>query len=136
LVPLMRTLAVRVGAFTEIRERDVNVVPIPRLGGVAMFLGYAVATLVAWRMPFLSQVFESAELLGVLVGAAVVCLVGAIDDVRELDALTKLGGQLLAAAIIAFAGVQLFSLPLGVVTVLPAPLLVILTIFVVVLCIN
>ncbi len=38
LVPLMRTLAARVGAFTEVRERDVHVVPIPRLGGVAMFL--------------------------------------------------------------------------------------------------
>ena len=136
LVPFMRTIAVRVGAFTEVRERDVHVVPIPRLGGVAMYLGYAAATLVAWRMPFLRQVFESAELIGVLVGAGVVCLVGAIDDVRELDPLTKLGGQLLAAAIIAFAGVQLFSVPLGVVTVLPAPLLVILTIFVVVLCIN
>ena len=136
LVPLMRTLAVRVGAFTEVRERDVHVVPIPRLGGVAMFLGYAAATLAAWRLPFLSQVFESAELLGVLVGAGVVCLVGAIDDVRELDPLTKLGGQLVAAAVIAVAGVQFFSLPLGVVTVLPAPLLVVLTIFVVVLCIN
>nr|WP_221935449.1 MraY family glycosyltransferase [Janibacter cremeus] len=136
LVPLMRTFAVRVGAFTEVRERDVNVAPVPRLGGVAMFLGYAAATLVAWRMPFLSQVFESAELVGVLAGAGVVCLVGAIDDVYELDALTKLGGQLVAATIIAFAGVQFFSLPLGVVTVLPAPLLVILTIFVVVLCIN
>lgn len=136
LVPLMRTVAVRVGAFTQVRERDVHVAPVPRLGGVAMFLGYAAATLVAWRMPFLSQVFESIELLGVLAGAGVVCLVGAIDDVYELDALTKLGGQLVAAVIIAFAGVQFFSLPLGVVTVLPAPLLVILTIFVVVLCIN
>ncbi|MFJ6131698.1 MraY family glycosyltransferase [Janibacter terrae] len=136
LVPLMRTLAARVGAFTEVRERDVHVVPIPRLGGVAMFLGYAAATLVAWRMPFLRQVFESGELLGILLGAGVVCLVGAIDDVRELDALTKLGGQLVAAAIIAFSGVQFFSLPLGVVTVLPAPLLVLMTIFIVILCIN
>ncbi|MFX4285426.1 glycosyltransferase family 4 protein [Janibacter sp. G349] len=136
LVPLMRTIAVRVGAFTEVRERDVHVVPIPRLGGVAMFFGYAAATLAASRMPFLRQVFETGELIGILVGAAVVCLVGAIDDVKELDALTKLGGQLVAAAIIAFAGVQFFSLPLGTVTVLPAPLLVLLTIFVVVLCIN
>ncbi|MBA4085379.1 MraY family glycosyltransferase [Janibacter terrae] len=136
LVPLMRTLAARVGAFTEVRERDVHVVPIPRLGGVAMFLGYAAATLVAWRMPFLRQVFESGELLGILLGAGVVCLVGAIDDVRELDALTKLAGQLVAAAIIAFSGVQFFSLPLGVVTVLPAPLLVLMTIFIVILCIN
>lgn len=136
LVPLARTVAIRVGAFTEVRERDVHVVPIPRMGGVAMFLGYAVATLVAWRMPFLRQVFESGELVGILIGAGVVCLVGAIDDMRELDALTKLGGQLVAAAVIAFAGVQLFSLPLGVVTVLPAPLLVLMTIFIVVLCIN
>ncbi|MGN7246501.1 glycosyltransferase family 4 protein [Janibacter anophelis] len=136
LVPLARTVAIRVGAFTEVRERDVHVVPIPRMGGVAMFLGYAVATLVAWRMPFLRQVFESGELIGILIGAGVVCLVGAIDDVRELDALTKLGGQLVAAAVIAFSGVQLFSLPLGVVTVLPAPLLVLMTIFIVVLCIN
>ena len=136
-VPLMRTLAVRVGAFTEVRERDVHVTPVPRLGGAAMFVGYAAATLVAWRMPFLRQVFETAELVGVLLGAGVVCLVGAIDDIRELDALTKLGGQLAAAAIIAFAGVQLYSLPLlGVVTVLPAPLLVLMTIFIVVLCIN
>lgn len=136
LVPLVRTVAIRVGAFTEVRERDVHVVPIPRLGGVAMFLGYAAATLAAWRMPFLRQVFESGELIGILIGAGVVCLVGAIDDVRELDALTKLGGQLVAAAVIAFAGVQFFSLPLGVVTVLPAPLLVLMTIFIVVLCIN
>lgn len=135
-VPLMRSLAVRVGAFTEVRERDVNVTPVPRLGGVAMFVGYAAATLVAWRMPFLRQVFETGELVGVLVGAGVVCLVGAIDDVRELDALTKLAGQLVAAAIIAFAGVQFFSLPLGTLTVLPAPLLVLMTIFVVILCIN
>ncbi len=55
---------------------------------------------------------------------------------RELDALTKLAGQLVAAAIIAFSGVQFFSLPLGVVTVLPAPLLVLMTIFIVILCIN
>ena len=136
LVPLMRTIAVRVGAFTEVRERDVHVVPIPRLGGVAMFFGYAAATLAASRMPFLRQVFETGELIGILVGAGVVCLVGAIDDVKELDALTKLGGQLVAAAIIAFAGVQFFSLPLGTVTVLPAPVLVLMTIFVVVLCIN
>lgn len=135
-VPAMRALAVRVGAFTPVRERDVHAVPIPRLGGVAMLLGYAAATLVASRLPFLTQVFDTSELYGVLAGAAIVCLLGAIDDVRELDALTKLGGQLIAAGIMAFSGVQLFSLPLGVVTVLPAPILVLITVFVVLLCIN
>lgn len=135
-VPVMRTLAVRVGAFTPVRERDVHTVPIPRLGGVAMLLGYAAATLVAAQLPFLEQVFDTSELLGVLAGATIVCLLGAVDDVRDLDPLTKLSGQLVAAAIMAFAGVQLFSLPIGVLTVLPAPILVLITVLVVLLCIN
>ena len=135
-VPAMRAIAVRTGAYTPVRERDVHAVPIPRLGGVAIFVGYAAATLLAWRLPFLSQVFETAELLGVLAAGAVVCLVGAIDDVKELDPATKMAGQLVAAAVMAFAGVQFFSLPIGVLTVLPEPLLVLMTIFVVVLSIN
>ncbi|WP_427385011.1 MraY family glycosyltransferase [Janibacter sp. G56] len=135
-VPAIRALAMRLGAFTQVRERDVHVVPIPRLGGVAIFLGFAAATLAASRLPFLKQVFVSDELLGVLGGAALVCLVGALDDVHELDPLTKLAGQLVAASLMAFSGVQFFSLPLGTTTVLPAPILVLLTIFVVILCIN
>lgn len=135
-VPAMRALAVRAGAYTPVRDRDVHQVPIPRLGGVAILAGYAAATLLAWRLPFLSQVFETKELVGVLAAGVVVCLVGAVDDVRELDPATKMAGQLVAAGVMAFAGVQFFSLPLGVVTVLPAPVLVLLTIFVVVLSIN
>ena len=103
MTPLARWSAVRFGAVTQVRARDVHALPIPRLGGVAIFAGYAAATLLAWRLPFLSQVFETVELIGVLAAGAVVCLVGAVDDVKELDALTKLGGQLVAAAIIAFA---------------------------------
>ena len=136
-VPAMRALAVRTKAFTPVRDRDVHAVPIPRLGGVAIFVGFATATLIAHQMPFLGQVFESGdELVGVLLGAALVCLIGAIDDIRELDALTKLAGQMVAAGIMAFYGVQFFSLPLGVVTVLPAPVFVVLTIFLVVLSTN
>ncbi|GAA3611471.1 MraY family glycosyltransferase [Marihabitans asiaticum] len=135
-VPLMRAVAVRAGAYTPVRDRDVHQVPIPRLGGVAILVGYAAATLLAWRLPFISQVFETAELVGVLAAGAVVCLVGAVDDLYELDPATKLGGQLVAAGVMAFSGVQFFSLPLGVMTVLPEPLLVLLTIFVVILSIN
>ncbi|MEO7070564.1 MAG: undecaprenyl/decaprenyl-phosphate alpha-N-acetylglucosaminyl 1-phosphate transferase, partial [Nostocoides sp.] len=120
--PLMRTLAIRLKAYTPVRDRDVHRIPIPRLGGVAMLLGFGSAVLVAHKLPFLRQVFDTGgELWGVLAGAGLVCLVGAIDDVRELGALTKLAGQLLAAGVMAFEGVQLFSLPLGESTVLPGP---------------
>jgi UDP-GlcNAc:undecaprenyl-phosphate GlcNAc-1-phosphate transferase len=135
--PLMRAVAVRTGAFTPVRDRDVHDTPIPRLGGVAIFLGFAASMLAATSLPRLGQVFETGpELKGVLIGAALVCLLGAIDDIHELDWLTKLGGQILAAGIMAFQGVQLFQLPLGEVTVLPAPIMVSLTVILVVFSSN
>jgi UDP-GlcNAc:undecaprenyl-phosphate GlcNAc-1-phosphate transferase len=135
-VPLMRRLAIALGAFTPVRDRDVHTQVVPRLGGVGMLLGFAAAAVVASRLPFLQQVFRTDEIWGVLIGGALVCLLGAWDDVRELDALTKLGGQLIAAAIMAFSGVQLWSLPLGETTVLPAPVLVAITVVVVLFSTN
>ncbi|KRE55101.1 MraY family glycosyltransferase [Phycicoccus sp. Soil748] len=135
--PLMRAVAVRTGAFTPVRDRDVHSTPIPRLGGVAIFLGFAASMLAASRLPFLGQVFRlGPELNAVLWGAAIVCLLGAIDDIRELDWLTKMGGQMIAAGIMAFNGVTLFQLPIGGVTVLPQPIMVGLTVFAVVLFTN
>jgi UDP-GlcNAc:undecaprenyl-phosphate GlcNAc-1-phosphate transferase len=135
--PLMRALAVRTGAFTPVRDRDVHSSPIPRLGGVAIFLGFAASMLAASRLPFLGQVFRlGSELIGVLVGAAIVCLLGAIDDIHELDWFTKFGGQLIAAGIMAFGGVLLYQLPIGGVTVLPQPIMVALTVITVVFCTN
>jgi len=134
--PAMRALAVRLRAFTPVRDRDVHSVPIPRLGGVAMLLGFGAATLVASVLPFSRQMFAGGELRGVFLGGVIVCLVGAIDDVHELDWLIKAAGQLLAAGVMAFQGVQLFSLPLGETVILPAPLLVGLTIFFVLLATN
>jgi UDP-GlcNAc:undecaprenyl-phosphate GlcNAc-1-phosphate transferase len=135
--PLMRAVAVRTGAFTPVRDRDVHSTPIPRLGGVAIFLGFAASMLAASRLPFLGQVFRlGPELVGVLVGAAIVCLLGAIDDIREMDWLTKFGGQILAAGIMAFSGVLLFQLPIGGVTVLPQPIMVALTVLTVIVSTN
>ena len=64
---------------------------IPRLGGLALFLGILV--------PSLAFLPLGGELRGVLLGAAVATTVGAIDDFRGLRWWQKLGGQVLAAAI-------------------------------------
>jgi len=134
--PFVRWLAVRTGAYTPVRERDVHAVPTPRLGGLAILLGFVAAMLVASRLPYLSQLFATGELRGVLAAAVLVCLLGALDDIRDLDWLTKLAGQMLAAGIMAFQGVQLLSLPLFGVTVLPAPVLVVMTILIVIISTN
>ncbi|HET8601040.1 MAG TPA: MraY family glycosyltransferase [Segeticoccus sp.] len=134
--PLVRWLAVRTGAFTPVRERDVHAVPIPRMGGVAMLMGFAAAMLAATRLPYLSQLFQTDQLVAVLGGAAIICALGAIDDIHGLDWLTKLAGQMIAAGVMAFGGVQLLSLPIGGVTVLPTQVLVPLTVIIVVISTN
>lgn len=48
---------------------------------------------------------------GVLIGAGLMCLVGALDDIWQLDWYTKLAGEVLAAGVMAWQGVQLMSIP-------------------------
>jgi UDP-GlcNAc:undecaprenyl-phosphate GlcNAc-1-phosphate transferase len=86
---------------------------IPRLGGLALFLGVFV--------PSLAFLPLSGELRGVLLGAAVATTVGAIDDFRGLPWYGKLSGQVLAAAIATGFGVYVhrFTFPIVGVHTLP-----------------
>lgn len=111
--PVARWVALRTGAITAVRDRDVHGTPIPRLGGVAMLLGMAVAMLFASRMPFLAGEFVTSTAWAILGGAAMVCALGAADDIWELDWLTKLVGQVLAVGLMVWLGhVQLYALPI------------------------
>ena len=106
-------LAARWGAVPPTRERDVHRFPIPRLGGLAMMAGLLAALAAASALPRLGRVFElSTDARGVLLGAAVICAVGVADDVFNLDALTKLAGQVVAAGVMVLSGVQLYWIPL------------------------
>ncbi len=135
--PLARRGAERLRAMTPVRDRDVHSVPTPRLGGVAMLVGFAAALAVASRMPFLEGVFaQSRGPLAILVAATMVCMLGVADDIWGLDALTKLAGQSLAAGVLAWQGVQLTSLPVGGVTVGSSGLFLVLTVLAVVVTIN
>jgi UDP-GlcNAc:undecaprenyl-phosphate/decaprenyl-phosphate GlcNAc-1-phosphate transferase len=136
MTPLVRRIARRIGAITPVRDRDVHAVPIPRMGGTAMFVGFAVAILTASRMSFLEPRFAGGQPWGVLLGAAVVCALGIADDVWQLDAVTKLAGQAIGAGLMAWKGVQLVSLPVVGVTILSTGVLVLLTVVVVLVTIN
>ena len=46
-------------------------------------------------------------------GRSLICLLGVVDDKWELDALTKLAGQVLAAGVMVLRGVQMLYLPIG-----------------------
>ncbi|WP_244929352.1 MraY family glycosyltransferase [Nocardioides sp. W7] len=114
LTVVAREIALRTGAVAQVRDRDVHDEPIPYLGGLAMLGGLVAAYLVARELPFLSQgsgpfVFRDAGV--VLIAGALICAVGVLDDLFELDALTKLGGQVLAAAFLIGFQIQYVFIP-------------------------
>ena len=111
--PLARRFAVRIGAMTHVRDRDVHTIPTPRLGGLAMYLGLAAALLVASRLPTLQAVNQKfSEPKALLMGGGILLVIGALDDKFTLDAVTKLAGQILAAAVMVLQGIQLLWLPI------------------------
>ena len=113
LCVIAREIALRTGAVAKVRDRDVHAEPIPYLGGLAMLGGLGAAYLVARELPFLSSngpfTFHDAGI--VLIAGALICGVGVLDDLFELDWLTKLGGQVLAAAFLIYSGIQFLFFP-------------------------
>ena len=105
LTPAVGGMARLLGVVDDPDERRLNRRPIPRLGGLAIFMGILV--------PALAFLDLSSEMRGILLGAAVACVVGAIDDFRGLAPVPKLAGQVLAAAIPTAFGVWIdhFTLP-------------------------
>ncbi|MET7699475.1 MraY family glycosyltransferase [Streptomyces sp. NPDC005485] len=109
----VRKFAIVAGAMPEIRARDVHREPTPRLGGIAMFFGMCAGLLVADHLPNLSEVFEkSNEPRALLSGAALIWLIGVLDDKFEIDALIKLGGQMIAAGVMVVQGLTILWLPI------------------------
>ncbi len=108
LTVIAREIAVRTGAVAKVRDRDVHAEPVPYLGGLAMLGGLLAAYAVARELPFLSNPgpFVFADATSVLVAGALICAVGVLDDIFDLDALTKFGGQVLAVGILIYSGIQ------------------------------
>jgi len=113
LTVIAREIALRTGAVAAVRDRDVHDEPIPYLGGLAMLGGLWAGYLVARELPFLSTsgpfVFRDAGI--VLIAGAMICAVGVLDDLFEIDALSKLGGQVLAAGFLIYSGIQYTFFP-------------------------
>src|SRR5690242_7393178 len=77
------------------------------MGGIGIYLGVAAAMGLAHQLPALSHGFDASfDSVGVLLAAGVISLIGALDDRFEIDAWTKLAGQVLCAGILVIFGVQ------------------------------
>jgi UDP-GlcNAc:undecaprenyl-phosphate/decaprenyl-phosphate GlcNAc-1-phosphate transferase len=142
LVTYFLTWAVRFTAkkyniHPAIRERDVHKNPTPRIGGLAMYLGLVAGVLFAGSFGWFDSLFLDPGPLWAILGAGgVIIVVGLLDDLIELDWTAKMGGQLVAAWVLATNGVQIVSLPIGGLTVGSFGVSLAITVFIVVLVMN
>ncbi len=134
---LIHRLSMRYRLYPRIRERDVHTRPTPRLGGIAMFVGMAVAMGVASLLPAFGLVFdEPGRILGLGLAALIMVLVGVADDLWDLDWTVKLAAQIIAAGVLAWQGIQLYTLPIGGQTIVSPWVSLVITIVAVVLVMN
>ncbi len=108
LTPLVKMLAHSVGAIDVPRDnRRMHHVPIPRLGGLAIFLGFTFSVLI---MVALGVIEMSTQFRGMLIGAVIIVVLGAVDDVVALPALPKFIVQIAAAVVVVLHGVTIQSI--------------------------
>ena len=128
-------LAQKCGAVANVRSRDVHTLPTPRWGGLAMWLSMSFTLLIVQHLALVGKSFGH-ELQGIYLASTFIIALGMVDDRFQLDALTKLAGQALAAGILLLYGIQILWLPINGVITLPPSIGQLLTVIIVLVTIN
>jgi UDP-GlcNAc:undecaprenyl-phosphate GlcNAc-1-phosphate transferase len=100
VTPLMRRLALQTGTVDKPAARKIHANPVPLLGGAAIYVAFILVLLFFGDRGYINQV------IGIFVGATLMSFMGVFDDRWGLGSYVKLGGQVLAAGILVYTGVQ------------------------------
>ena len=107
--PVVAVVARRRGWMAQPDERRSHPVPTPDVGGIAFFIGLVVALALASRMDRFDPLFDkNSEILGVLIAAGVIFVLGFIDDIHEVSAPMKVTGVIASALVLVWFGVTMF----------------------------
>ncbi|MEY4605421.1 MAG: UDP-N-acetylglucosamine--undecaprenyl-phosphate N-acetylglucosamine-phosphate transferase [Actinomycetota bacterium] len=107
--PVVIRVATWRGWVVEPDSRRVHTVATPDVGGIAMFAGFVAAFVTAWALSGFDDLFASnSEPVGVLIAAALMFVVGFVDDVREISAPAKVVGTVVVAVVLVYFGVTMF----------------------------
>ena len=101
LVPIIKKLAIFVGAMDQPNARKVHHVPMPRLGGVAIFLSFLLGYILFGEI--------NTQIISILIGSFLLLLIGIFDDIRPIKARYKLIVQIAAAVIAVYYGQMYFQ---------------------------
>ena len=96
IIPFIKKIANHVNALDIPNERKVHKVPIPRLGGLGIYMGFLLGYIIFGTM--------SIRMNAILIGSFIIIVTGIIDDINPIPAKIKFLFQLIAAAVVAFYG--------------------------------
>ncbi|MET1250312.1 MULTISPECIES: glycosyltransferase family 4 protein [Sporolactobacillus] len=105
LTPLVRKLAIRIGATDLPNARKVHKKIMPRMGGLAIYLAFIIGMLIMWP--------DSSFTLPLIIGSVIIILTGVLDDMYSLSPRVKMVAHFFAALVIVHSGisVEFINLP-------------------------
>jgi UDP-GlcNAc:undecaprenyl-phosphate/decaprenyl-phosphate GlcNAc-1-phosphate transferase len=110
-VPKVRQFAIKIGAVQKGNSQHgegqrVHSGSLPNIGGIAIFTGFILALLIGIMLrPMLINEFR-VELLAIILGAALMMIIGFIDDIWEVTPAARMAAQFVAAGILVVNGVK------------------------------
>jgi UDP-GlcNAc:undecaprenyl-phosphate/decaprenyl-phosphate GlcNAc-1-phosphate transferase len=96
IIPFIKNMASHVDAMDKPNDRKVHTKVMPRLGGLGIFLGFILGYMLFSK--------QSVQMNAILIGSFLIVLTGVMDDIKPLNAITKLMGQILASLVITVYG--------------------------------
>lgn len=102
--PFAKWISIKCGAIDYPKDRGVHKKPMPRMGGVAIVLGFTVTVLMIF---FFDRGMSTKQFVGFLSGALLIAALGVLDDMKNLPAKLKFCVQIVAALIVIFSGIQI-----------------------------
>ena len=102
--PFAKWISIKCGAIDYPKDRGVHKKPMPRMGGVAIVLGFSVTVLMIF---FFDKGMSTKQFIGFFVGALMIAALGVLDDMKNLPAKLKFCVQIVAALIVIFSGTQI-----------------------------
>ena len=96
IIPFVKKIAIHINALDIPDARKVHTKPIPRLGGLGIFVGFLIGYMIFGK--------STVQMNSILIGSFIIVLTGMIDDIKPISAKAKLIGQIFASCVIVFYG--------------------------------
>ena len=104
MTPVAKKISLKVGAIDYPKGRGMHSHPMPRMGGIAIFVGFMLTLFLLYRF---MEHDKPEQMAGFVIGASIIVVLGILDDCFNLKARVKLIIQIVAAMVVVFAGIRI-----------------------------